>query len=169
MSFSIDKYIEKLSQSDPRTGIGPLGKSKEKPFDPRALLDLFQHNIHMLGELADRNQRRVEKLEHVCAKQENEHNGRIGELEGTYQVSSQSLSAYLSFYSLSLQCLSPSLPLLFSLSLHSLFLLPSLPPSLFRSLSLRPFTVPPFLPLSLSLSIRKRFKSFRVLKIASHT
>ena len=78
--------MEKLSQSDPRTGIGPLGKSKEKPFDPKALLDIFQRNIHNLGELAERNQRRMEKLEHVCAKQEKEHNGRIGELEGTYRV-----------------------------------------------------------------------------------
>ena len=85
-SFALDKYIEKLSQNDPATGIGPLGKSKVKPFDPKALLHTFQHSIHVLGELAERNQRRVEKLEHVCVKQENEHNGRIAELEGTYQV-----------------------------------------------------------------------------------
>lgn len=85
-TYALDKYIEKLSQSDPATGIGPLSKTKVKPFDPKALLHIFQHSIHVLGELAERNQRRVEKLEHVCAKQESEHNGRISELEGTYQV-----------------------------------------------------------------------------------
>lgn len=58
-----------------------------EPFDPRALLETFEQSIQVLGELAERNQRRVEKLEHVCAKQEHEHNGRIAELEGTYRVS----------------------------------------------------------------------------------
>lgn len=82
----MQKYVEKLSQNDPNTGIGPLSKSKVKPFDPKALLDTFQRSMHTLEELAGRNQRRVEKLEHVCAKQENEHNGRIGELERTYRV-----------------------------------------------------------------------------------
>lgn len=82
----MEKYVEKLSANNPNTGIGPLSKSKVKPFDPKALLDTFEHNIHVLGELSDRNQRRVEKLEHVCAKQEKEHNGRIGELETTYRV-----------------------------------------------------------------------------------
>ena len=85
--FALDKYIEKLSQSDPRTGIGPLSKYEVEPFDPQALLDVFQRSIEVLGEQGERNQRRVDKLEHVCAKQENEHNGRIAELEGTYRVS----------------------------------------------------------------------------------
>ena len=79
--------MEKMSQNDPNVGLGPLSKSKIKPFDPRALLDVFQHSIHMLAEVSERNQRRVEKLEHVCTRQEMEHNGRIRELEGTYQAS----------------------------------------------------------------------------------
>jgi hypothetical protein len=37
-TFPLDKYIEKLSTSDPRTGIGPLRKMTVEPFDPRALL-----------------------------------------------------------------------------------------------------------------------------------
>ena len=41
----------------------------------------------MLQELAEKNKRRVDKLGHVCLKQEKEHTARVGELEGHYSVS----------------------------------------------------------------------------------
>ncbi len=43
----LEKYIEKLTQLDPDTGLGPLKKKKEgMPFDPKVLLKSFQvHKI----------------------------------------------------------------------------------------------------------------------------
>ena len=78
--------MEKLAQLNPHTGLGPLSKSKSKPFEPKVLLKSFDQSIRILRELAERNQHRVEKLEHVCDKQEKEHGARIRELEATYQV-----------------------------------------------------------------------------------
>ncbi len=40
----------------------------------------------VLEELTEKNQRRVEKLEHVCSKREEEHKNRIKDLESTYTV-----------------------------------------------------------------------------------
>ena len=34
-SFALEKYVEKLAQLNPDTGLGPLSKSKSKPFEPR--------------------------------------------------------------------------------------------------------------------------------------
>lgn len=51
------------------------------------LLDSFEESIHILQELADKNQRRVDKLEHVCQKQEKEHATRIRDLDSMYTVS----------------------------------------------------------------------------------
>ena len=42
--------------------------------------------MRTLQELAEKNQRRVNKLDHVCLKQEKEHANRVGELEGLYSV-----------------------------------------------------------------------------------
>ena len=53
----------------------------------QVLLDSFEESIHVLQELADKNQRRVDKLEHVCQKQEKEHASRIKDLESMYTVS----------------------------------------------------------------------------------
>ena len=53
------------------------------------LLDSFEESIHILQEMADKNQRRVDKLEHVCQKQEKEHAARIKDLEGMYTVSEE--------------------------------------------------------------------------------
>ena len=35
-SFTLEKYVEKLAQLNPETGLGPLHKNKDKskPFDP---------------------------------------------------------------------------------------------------------------------------------------
>ena len=35
-SFTLEKYVEKLAQLNPETGLGPLHKSKDvnKPFEP---------------------------------------------------------------------------------------------------------------------------------------
>lgn len=83
-SFTLQKYVEKLAQLDPRTGLGPLSKSKVKPFDAKVLLESFEDSAHVLQELADKNKRRVDKLGHVCLKQEKEHAARLSELEGLY-------------------------------------------------------------------------------------
>ncbi len=60
----------------------------------QVLLDSFEDSIKTLRELGERNQRRVEKLEHVCASQEKEHAARLRELEGTYQVIDQNVTLY---------------------------------------------------------------------------
>ena len=54
---------------------------------PQVLLESFEESIHVLQELSDKNQRRVDKLEHVCQKQEGQHTSRIKDLESTYTVS----------------------------------------------------------------------------------
>lgn len=77
--------MEKMAQLNPNTGLGPLSKSKSKPFEPKVLLESFEGSIRSLCELAEKNQRRVDKLEHVCTKQEKEHIARIRDLENMYQ------------------------------------------------------------------------------------
>ena len=37
-SFTLEKYVEKLAQLDQRTGLGPMSKSKVKPFDAQVRL-----------------------------------------------------------------------------------------------------------------------------------
>eukprot|EP00731_Ephydatia_muelleri_P028356 Em0019g1229a len=83
-SFALDKYVEKLAQLDPTTGLGPLGNSKVKPFDATVLLRSFQTSMVVLKELAEKNERRVEKLEQVCSKQQKEHAVKLKDLEGIY-------------------------------------------------------------------------------------
>ena len=53
----------------------------------QVLLDSFEGSMRTLHDLAEKNQRRVDKLDHVCLKQEKEHAIRIGELDGLYSVS----------------------------------------------------------------------------------
>ncbi len=36
-AFTLEKYVEKLAQLNPDTGLGPLSKSKSKPFEPQVL------------------------------------------------------------------------------------------------------------------------------------
>lgn len=78
--------MEKLAQLDPTTGLGPLGNSKVKPFDATVLLRSFQTSMVVLKELAEKNERRVEKLEQVCSKQQKEHAVKLKDLEGIYAV-----------------------------------------------------------------------------------
>lgn len=40
----LEKYVEKLAQLDPNTGLGPLSKKKDMPFDPKVLLNSFKVN-----------------------------------------------------------------------------------------------------------------------------
>lgn len=56
-------------------------------FVGKVLLESFEGSMRTLQDLSEKNQRRVDKLEHVCLKQEKEHAARIGELEGLYAVS----------------------------------------------------------------------------------
>ncbi len=42
--------------------------------------------MHVLEDLTEKNQRRVDKLEHVCVKREEEHRNRIKDLDSTYSV-----------------------------------------------------------------------------------
>jgi len=61
----------------------------DKPLDVwvwQVLLESFEGSMKTLQELADKNQRRVDKLEHVCMKQEKEHSARVGELDSVYTV-----------------------------------------------------------------------------------
>lgn len=50
------------------------------------MLTSFEGSLKILQELSEKNQRRVDKLEHVCTKQEKEHTARIAELEDQYIV-----------------------------------------------------------------------------------
>lgn len=72
---------------NPNTGLGPLSKKKDMPFDPQVLLDSFQNSLSLLYELGDKIQKRVEKLEFLCVKQERDHAGRVKQLEPMFQVS----------------------------------------------------------------------------------
>ena len=58
----------------------------------QVLLESFESSMHVLQELAEKNQRRVDKLEHVCTKREEDHRNRIKDLEATYTVSSSKTS-----------------------------------------------------------------------------
>lgn len=55
-------------------------------YSMQVLLDSFEVSMGVLQELAEKNQRRVEKLEHVCLKNEEEHRNRVKDLESTYGV-----------------------------------------------------------------------------------
>lgn len=70
------------------------------------LLESFEDSLKVLQELADKNKRRVDKLGHVCLKQEKEHAARIGELEGLYAVSIAPSPNALSPHSLNIGCIS---------------------------------------------------------------
>ncbi|XP_064403702.1 exocyst complex component 5-like [Halichondria panicea] len=83
-AFTLEKYVEKLAQLNPDTGLGPLSKSKSKPFEPQVLLESFEASMHVLEDLTEKNQRKVDKLEHVCVKREEEHRNRIKDLDSTY-------------------------------------------------------------------------------------
>ena len=56
------------------------------PFDPQVLLESFQNSLSLLYDLGDKIQKRVEKLEFLCAKQEKDHAGRVKQLEPMFQV-----------------------------------------------------------------------------------
>ena len=82
----MEKYLEKLSQMNPNTGLGPLSKKKDMPFDPQVLLESFESSLSLINDLADKMQKRVEKLEFLCSKQEKDHADRVKLLEPTFQV-----------------------------------------------------------------------------------
>lgn len=71
---------------NPNTGLGPLSKKKDMPFDPQVLLGSFQSSLSLLYDLSDKIQKRVEKLEFLCAKHERDHAGRVKQLEPMFQV-----------------------------------------------------------------------------------
>ena len=54
---------------------------------PQVLLESFEASMHVLEDLTEKNQRRVDKLEHVCVRREEEHRNRIKDLDSTYSVS----------------------------------------------------------------------------------
>jgi hypothetical protein len=84
-SFVLDKFIEKLAQLDPNTGLGPLSKKKDVPFDSTVLLGSFKESLTVLQDMNDKIQKRVERLEFTCVKQERDHLGRVRELEPMFQ------------------------------------------------------------------------------------
>ncbi len=52
----------------------------------QVLLESFEASMHVLEDLTEKNQRKVDKLEHVCVKREEEHRNRIKDLDSTYSV-----------------------------------------------------------------------------------
>lgn len=84
-SFVLDKYVEKLTQQDPNTGLGPIKKKEGMPFDPKVLLKSFQASLGDLQDLSEKVNTKVEKCEFLCAKQEREHAMRVRQLEPLFQ------------------------------------------------------------------------------------
>lgn len=41
-SFVLERYVEKLTQLDPSTGMGPLARKEGVSFDPKVLHESFQ-------------------------------------------------------------------------------------------------------------------------------
>ena len=71
---------------NPNTGLGPLSKKKDMPFDPQVLLESFDNSLALINDLTEKVQKRVDKLEFLCAKQERDHADRVKQLEPTFQV-----------------------------------------------------------------------------------
>ena len=65
---------------------GGGSKGGADAFDPRALSDVFEKTIHELTALDAKMQGRINKLEELCVKEQEEHKQKVRELETTYKV-----------------------------------------------------------------------------------
>ena len=132
--------MEKLTQLDPSTGMGPLARKEGISFDAKVLhesfqvsvcawidrvrrnrfvLVLLQASLATLKEFSDKIQTRVDKIEFLCSKQQREHSYRVKELEPTFQARRNTYSTTILPFSLG-----PSLFVYFSKCLWSPYQFP---------------------------------------------
>ena len=55
-------------------------------FDPRTLCDVFEKTIKELTALDEKMQGRINKLEELCGKEQEQHKQKSRELESTFKV-----------------------------------------------------------------------------------
>ena len=80
--FDAYEYVERLAS----TVVGGGSKGGADAFDPRTLSDVFEKTILELTALDEKMQGRINKLEELCAKEQEEHKQKARELETTYKV-----------------------------------------------------------------------------------
>ena len=80
--FDAYEYVERLAT----TVAGGGSKGGADAFDPRALSDVFEKTIRELTALDEKMQGRINKLEELCSKEQEEHKQKVRELETTYRV-----------------------------------------------------------------------------------
>lgn len=82
--FDACEYVERLAS----TVAGGGSKGGADAFDPRALSDVFEKTIRELTALDEKMQGRINKLEELCSKEQEEHKQKVRELETTYKTAS---------------------------------------------------------------------------------
>lgn len=68
------------------TVVGGGSKGGADAFDPRTLSDVFEKTICELTALDEKMQGRINKLEELCSKEQEEHKQKARELETTFKV-----------------------------------------------------------------------------------
>ena len=82
--FDACEYVERLASTVPGGGT----KGGAEAFDPRTLSDVFERLIRELTALDEKMQGRINKLEELCIKEQEEHRQKAKELETTFKVCS---------------------------------------------------------------------------------
>ena len=65
---------------------GGGSKGGAEAFDPKTLCDVFEKTIKELTALDEKMQGRINKLEELCAKEQEQHKQKSRELETTFKV-----------------------------------------------------------------------------------
>lgn len=82
--FDAYEYVERLAS----TVVGGGSKGGAEAFDPKTLSDVFEKTIKELTALDEKMQGRINKLEELCAKEQEEHKQKAKELELTFKSAS---------------------------------------------------------------------------------
>lgn len=80
--FDAYEYVERLAS----TVVGGGSKGGAEAFDPKTLSNVFEKTIKELTALDEKMQGRINKLEELCAKEQEEHKQKAKELEITFKV-----------------------------------------------------------------------------------
>ena len=88
--FDAYEYVERLAS----TVVGGGSKGGAEAFDPKTLSDVFEKTIKELTALDEKMQGRINKLEELCAKEQEEHKQKAKELEKTFKVLQQLTCKY---------------------------------------------------------------------------
>lgn len=82
--FDASEYVERLAS----TVDGGGSKGGADTFDPRTLCDVFEKTIKELTALDEKMQGRINKLEELCGKEQEQHKQKSRELESTFKTAS---------------------------------------------------------------------------------